>query len=152
MFISMKGARTPRMYCLVSLMAKKMNICSHDGRSIQELPHDFTLEMGLRTCRWDFALHTGKSHVQYKLLINGLFKSWDLPLPWDLFIQEGFGTWDHVWTNPYLMRSWARKGLWKFSRGPWSQQTREFSTNYMWDLACLKALPRVHTHIEAMKC
>ena len=77
---------------------KKMNICSHDGRSIQELPQDFTLEMGLRTCRWDFALHTGKSHVPYKLLINGLLrlKSWDLPLPWDLFIQEGFGTWDHV--------------------------------------------------------
>jgi hypothetical protein len=158
MLISMKRERTPRMCCLVSFMAKNctflFNICFHDGRSFQKLPWDFTLEMGLGTCRWDFALHTGKSHVRYKLLINGLLRltSWDLAST--LRLVHTSGTWDlgpHV-NQPLSNGELGTLRLMKVFKGPLSEQTREFSNNFMWDLACLKVQPRVHTHIEAMKC
>ena len=42
---------------------KKLNTKFYDDRSTQDIPRDFALKMGLGTCTWDFALHTGKSQV-----------------------------------------------------------------------------------------
>ena len=77
-FITTKRARTTRMYCLLSSMATKLEkrviTYFHDDRSIQEIPHDFALEMGLGPCIQDFALHMGKSQLPCTLYANGLLR------------------------------------------------------------------------------
>ena len=59
---------------MATKLEKRVITYFHDDRSIQEIPHDFALEMGLGPCIQDFALHMGKSQLPCTLYANGLLR------------------------------------------------------------------------------